>query len=46
MTQNTTETKVPTQETFSALVATRVDSTADPLSTFFTRCGRPKTTDD
>lgn len=44
--QNDTIAAVPAPETFSARVATRVDQTEDSMSTFLTRCGRPKTTDD
>ena len=34
-------------ETFSARVATRVEEpSTDMVSSFLTRCGKPKTTDD
>lgn len=35
-----------TAETFSARVATRVEPTTEMVSSFLTRCGKPKTTDD
>lgn len=44
--QNSTDAMVPAQETFSARVAMRVNQEVDALSSFLTRCGKPKTTDD
>jgi len=39
----------PQQETFSALVATRQETTEQPedaMSTFYTQCGKPRSVDD
>jgi hypothetical protein len=39
-------TKSVSQETFSSRVATKVQPVSDSVSTFLTRCGKPKSTDD